>query len=805
MNQVLLQFDALPPRTTKGTIVRLIEQVGELPGNQIGAVSVQGRAATAAVPASAAARLVKLLDGAAIGTQPIRVALARADARSDPREHHASRRSGEPFFERLLRLLDIEARAEAEQTVRRARSSSGDQAEKSGNSLVNLVLRDESVGLGGRVLWRLGKRQIGQPLPWTRLNAGAPVLLSEEGQRDATGYRGVVSERGPDSIEIAFAEPPEPQAERPLFRLDLANDEVARQRQRQALERARDAAGDRLAKLRDVLLGDRPARFTPAPTMADRGFHTDTGSDTDTDTDSNTDTDTDAGSDSNAGADIDSEVAASSPAANSPAMTSAAVPLVSPAAWKPFDSGLDASQRSAVRFALDARDIALLHGPPGTGKTTTLVELIRQAVARGEKVLACAASNMAVDNLFERLLAAGVRAVRLGHPARVLPELRAHTLDLLVENHADVRLARQLVRQATSLRDKATRWRRARPEPGEKQAMREEAKQLMNDARRLEALAVAHLLDTAEVLCATLTSLDSELLGRRQFDLAVIDEACQTTEPACWIPLLRCERVVAAGDHCQLPPTVVSPDAQREGFSISLLERLMRSDPETLSRRLDVQYRMHASIMGFSSAEFYDGTLVAAPEVAGRLLSDLPGIAADDWTATPVHFIDTAGASFDEELEPDGESRRNPGEADVVQRVVGLLVDHGLPAREIGVIAPYAAQARLLRERFAAVHAAAADRQIGSGRFEGLEIDTVDGFQGREKEAIVISLVRSNATGEIGFLGDVRRMNVALTRARRKLVVVGDSATLAHHDFYQRLLDYWQATNAYHTVWEFGE
>jgi superfamily I DNA and/or RNA helicase len=788
MNQVQLQFDALPPRTTKGTIVRLIEQVGELPGNQIGAVSVQGRAATATVPASAAARLVKLLDGATIGTQSIRVSLARGDARGNSGDNHGARRSGgEPFFDRLLRLLDTEAKAEAEQTVRRARSSSGEQAEKSGNSLVNLVLRDESVGLGGRVLWRLGKRQIGQPLPWTRLNAGAPVLLSEEGQRDTTGYRGVVSERGPDSIEIAFAEPPEPLSDRPLFRLDLANDEVARQRQRQALERARDAAGDRLAKLRDVLLGDRPARFATGP--ADAAFE-----------DSNAATSANAASANAAGATAATDATAATGV--DATRTAEALPTVADsAAWRPFDDSLDASQRSAVRFALDARDIALLHGPPGTGKTTTLVELIRQAVARGEKVLACAASNMAVDNLFERLLAAGVRAVRLGHPARVLPELRAHTLDLLVENHADVRLARQLVRQATSLRDKASRWRRARPEPGEKQALREEAKQLMNDARRLEALAVAHLLDTAEVLCATLTSLDSELLGRRTFDLAVIDEACQTTEPACWIPLLRCERVVAAGDHCQLPPTVVSPDAQREGFSVSLLERLMRTDPETLSRRLDVQYRMHASIMGFSSAEFYEGTLVAADEVAGRLLADLPGMFADEWTTTPLHFIDTAGASFDEELEPDGESRRNPGEADVVQRIVGMLVDRGLSAREIGVIAPYAAQTRLLRERFAS---ASPDRAIGSGPFEGLEIDTVDGFQGREKEAIVISLVRSNPTGEIGFLGDVRRMNVALTRARRKLVVIGDSATLAHHDFYQRLLDYWQTANAYHSVWEFG-
>ena len=463
-----------------------------------------------------------------------------------------------------------------------------------------------------------------------------------------------------------------------------------------------------------------------------------------------------------------------------------------PVTIEPFDTSLNDSQRQAIEWALGAEDVALLHGPPGTGKTTTLVELIRQAVARGERVLACAASNLAVDNLLERLVAAGVKAVRIGHPARVLPELRDHTLDLLVENHPDVRVARQLARQANSLRDRASRWTRGKPVPGEKQAMRDEARQLFADARRIEANVVHYLLDSADVTCGTLTSLDSETLGQRTYSLAVIDEACQTTEPACWIPLLRSERLIVAGDHCQLPPTVVSNDALREGFAVSLLERLMLRDADTLARRLDVQYRMHETIMGFSGREFYDGTLLSDDSVARHLLCDLPQVVADEWTTTPIHFLDTAGASFDEEQEPEGESRRNPSEATAVVRVVELLQSRGIAVGDIGVITPYAAQARLLRELFAAQGC-------------DIEVDTVDGFQGREKEAIVISLVRSNTEGEIGFLSDYRRINVALTRARRKLIVLGDSATLAHHAFYQRLLDYLQANDAYHSIWEYGD
>jgi superfamily I DNA and/or RNA helicase len=458
------------------------------------------------------------------------------------------------------------------------------------------------------------------------------------------------------------------------------------------------------------------------------------------------------------------------------------VPLVA------LNDRLNASQQAAIEFALSAQDVALIHGPPGTGKTTAVIELIRQAVRRGEKVLAAASSNLAVDNLLERLVATGERVVRLGHPARVLQPLREHTLDLMVEEHPDVRLSHKLIRDALNLQRKAARFTRAKPPPGAKQQMRRQAAQLFADARRLERLSIENILDSADIVCATTTGIDSDVLGQRHFDLAVIDEACQSTEPGCWIPLLRADRVVLAGDHCQLPPTVVSSEAAAEGFGISLFERLMALAGEELSRRLTVQYRMHEAIMQFSSGEFYEGELQADASVASHLLAGLTNILPGDLTTTPLEFIDTAGANFDEALEPDGESRFNSQESALLVRKVHALLAAGLPPESIAVIAPYAAQVRLLRHQL---------RDVA-----GLEIDSVDGFQGREKEAVLISLVRSNADGEIGFLADVRRTNVALTRARRKLIVIGDSATLSTHPFYQRLLEYFERQTAYHTVWE---
>jgi superfamily I DNA and/or RNA helicase len=624
-------------------------------------------------------------------------------------------------FRRLASLLELEADAEAAQARARVERLSPAEAERLGDCLTDLVISEESSGLGGRCLLTLVKRRRTAPLPWTRLQVGSPVLLLPERDPKSPGTRGVVCERTTRHLQVAVAEPPDDDEGGMTYRVVLCGDEVSRLRQRSALERARAAERGRLAELRDILLGHAAPAFGPEADFA------------------------------------------------------------------PLDPALNGPQRDAVRFALAARDVAIIHGPPGTGKTTTVIELIRQAVRRGEQVLACAPSNLAVDNLLERLVAAGESAIRLGHPARVLPALREHTLDLLVEDHADVRLARKFTKEAFALFRRAKKWTRARPEPGARRDMRKEARDLLADARRLEAQAVEHILHGASVVCATLTGLDPELLGRREFDLAVIDEAAQGTEPGCWIPLARCRRVVLAGDHCQLPATVVSREAAAAGFGVSLLERLAGRYGGAVTRRLTVQYRMHEAIMNFPSTEFYGGELVADASVRGHRLCDLPGVRAEPLTESLLYFLDTAGAGYDERREPDGESLLNPDEAALLCRKVRSLLEAGVPPGEVAVIAPYSAQVRLLRGQLSA---------------EGVEVDSVDGFQGREKEVVVISLVRSNPEGDIGFLADVRRMNVALTRARRKLVVLGDSATLAAHPFYQRLVGYFEAAGAYHNVWE---
>ncbi len=405
---------------------------------------------------------------------------------------------------------------------------------------------------------------------------------------------------------------------------------------------------------------------------------------------------------------------------------------------------------------------------------------------RGEKVLACAPSNTAVDNLLERFCRLDLRVVRIGHPARVQEDLQAHTLDVLVENDSNMELVRSMLRQADQLSRQASRTTRAKPPPGMRQSLRQETKELRDDARRLEKQVIDGYLDNADIVCAT-TTFDPAVLGDRQFDLAIIDEACQSTEPGCWPVISRAGRIVLAGDHCQLPPTVLSTSAAEQGFAISLMERLVKDYDHAVTRPLITQYRMHQDIMQFSSDQFYKGTLVAHDSVSKHLLRDLASMVDDLVTNRPLGFIDTAGSDCEEELEPDGQSRRNPGEGKVVLKVLQQLCERRVEPRDIAVIAPYAAQVRWLREHC---------------KEKDIEIDTVDGFQGREKEVVVITLVRSNSTGELGFLNDTRRMNVALTRAKRKLYVIGDSATLASHPFYASLLEYFENRAAYHSIWE---
>lgn len=449
---------------------------------------------------------------------------------------------------------------------------------------------------------------------------------------------------------------------------------------------------------------------------------------------------------------------------------------------------LNEPQADAVRYALAARDVAIIHGPPGTGKTTTLVEIIRHAVALGQRVLACAPSNHAVDHLLAKLLEAGERPVRIGHPARVDEALRERTLDVLVQHHPDTKQARKIIKDAHALFRQADKWTRAKPAPGEKAALRRDARQMLKDAIHWEILAADKILDEARIVCGTLTGVTSDILGPRRYDLVVIDEAAQSTEPACWIPILRADKIILAGDHEQLPPTILSPEAAEQGLAISLMERLVRGPGATWAKILTVQHRMHEAIMAFSNGEFYGGQLVAHASVAQHVLAELPNVLREPWTEQPVRFIDTAGASYDEELEEGSLSRRNPQEAHLATAYVRKFLAAGVSAAAIGVITPYRAQVRLLQELLADVPA--------------VEIDSVDGFQGREKEAIIISMVRCNHEGQIGFLADTRRTNVAFTRARRSLVIIGDSATLANDPFYQRLIAHMEATQAYVSVWE---
>ncbi len=621
--------------------------------------------------------------------------------------------SGEAHFVQMIEWLAMEAEAERERLEQRIRDQASSNAEASGETLLNLVIRDHRPVLGDHVELRLERKSSGSPLPWHRLRPGAPVILSSWPSGTSRFVSGVVSGRGDSHLSVTVADWPEFDR----IRVDAANDETTMRRQREALDAARSSRG-RVGRHRDIAMGEKSPEFSDVAALG-------------------------------------------------------------------FKSDLNPSQQSAVQFALSARDLAIIHGPPGTGKTTTVAELICQIADRGESVLATAPSNTAVDNLVERLLRLGVPLVRLGHPARVARHLHDYTLDGQVQQHENAAVIESLLREADELDRKAGKYTRAKPPKGAKAEMRREARTLIREARALERQAIRHVLDRAPVICSTL-AVPFDLLDDRWFDWAVIDEACQATEPASWVPMLRADRIVLAGDPFQLPPTILSVPAAEQGFAVSLLERLMQIHGPKVTRMLTTQYRMHRDIMNFPSAMFYSGELQADTSVETHELTELQSLEPVELFAGPATFIDTAGAGWEEEVEPDGESRFNRSEAEWVARVVGRLLQAGCTAEQIAVIAPYAAQVRLLRDLCPE---------------PSVEIDTVDGFQGREKDVVIISLVRSNAAGEVGFLQEIRRTNVAMTRARKKLIMIGDGATLSGHPFYQQMLEHFQEQDAWRSLW----
>jgi len=458
---------------------------------------------------------------------------------------------------------------------------------------------------------------------------------------------------------------------------------------------------------------------------------------------------------------------------------------------------LNVSQNKAVQRILTALDVSIIHGPPGTGKTTTLVSAIHETCLHEHQVLVTAASNTAVDLLTLKCMEAGLEVLRLGNPARVDEELLAHTLDGSIQNHADYDALRKLRKDAESARKQALKYKRkfdGQAYQRRKELLRD-AREMKSMARKLEDYIVHQLVNNTQVITCTLTGAAASVLGNKRFHTVFIDEAAQALEPACWIPLLRANRVIMAGDHCQLPPTVKSVEAERGGLGKTLFEQII--EEKGVDVMLDQQYRMHKHIMGFSGRQFYNNRLFADASVRDHTLGE---------GFSPLEFIDTAGCGFTESKNPQTLSTGNADEANLLLRHMAILfnrIESQIPETlkpgfRVGIIAPYKEQVRLLKKQLA-------NSPMLSSYMEFININTVDGFQGQERDVIYISLVRSNKRNEIGFLKDIRRMNVALTRAKKKLVVVGDSATLGSHPFYESWLSYVEEIGAYGSAWELME
>ncbi|GAA4385955.1 AAA domain-containing protein [Hymenobacter koreensis] len=648
-------------------------------------------------------------------------------------------------LKRVAGLLRVEQQEDLEQyRIRNAKSTIAERVHR-GLSWYPVKISKEDIGFGGKMVLEL-ERPAGQSqqLHLFQVGKNAALFGNVPGRSgtDKPTLQGVVTSVRRNKITLATNKEDLPDwiDEGGKLGLDLTFDEVSYREMELALQKVQGAYG-RLAELRDTLLGHRPAEYKSAE-QTEKLY---------------------------------------------------------------YPNPLNASQTAAVQHVMAAKDVAIIHGPPGTGKTTTLVQAILETIRRERRVLVCAPSNTAVDLLTEKLAERGVNVIRMGNPSRVSDLLLEHTLDAQIMTHKHYAEMRSLRQTAEQYRQQAGQYKRnyGWEERQQRQHLKEQAHQLIQESDQLEKYITEDLLEKVQVITCTLVGAANRAIRHLTYETVFIDEAAQALEPGCWIPITKTERVVLAGDHCQLPPTVKSDKAAAQGLRETLFEKCITRQPET-ARMLEVQYRMHEDIMRFSSDQFYGGRLQADERVRRADLHAYDVRFAPEPGA--VEFIDTAGCGFEELGILDSPSVANPEEADLLlRRLVELLQDYNADDHEqqplsIGVIAPYRAQINHLKDRVEDIpelNDLLIKRQLSIG--------TVDSFQGQERDIIAITLTRSNAASDIGFLSDVRRMNVGMTRARRKLLMVGDSATLSSHPFYRDFVNYVEDIGAYRTAWEFQQ
>lgn len=447
-------------------------------------------------------------------------------------------------------------------------------------------------------------------------------------------------------------------------------------------------------------------------------------------------------------------------------------------------STLNDSQTKALKTALSARYMSIIHGPPGTGKTTTLVALTKTLLQKEKKILVCASSNNAVDLLAYRLHQEGLKVLRIGNVTRIHDDLADLTLIEKLRNHPDWNTIKKIKIQADQVMRTASKYKRSftHEDREERKRLKKESYDLRNWSRELEDRLSDEILSESQVIATTLISASHPQIQKMVFETVIIDEASQALEAECWNAILKGKRVIFAGDHLQLPPTVKSQEAMKKGFDKTILDIMTDKIAET--SLLTVQYRMNDTILGFSNQQFYNSKLESFP--ANKHIS-LPN---DDF---PLVFVDTAGCGFDEILNPRQKSYKNEGEYFILREYI-LQKHEILAGADIGIISPYAEQVRYI-----------AEETENEKAFIGLqlEVNTIDGFQGQEKDVIFISLVRSNEKSELGFIKDKRRLNVAMTRARKKLVIIGDSATIGNHPLYETLLSHIEKYGFLDSAWNY--